>query len=257
MTKTFIFKFLISACLLFLARPAYAGTFASLSPVPTEILYALGAEDKLLGVSSACDYPSDVKNKPIIGDTYFVNMEEIVKLKPDYLLAMSSSKPMLGELSLTKSKPVYFDFSNINDIYSAISALSNLAGKGEAGKALIQDIKSKISKYKTKNPKKILYVVQTQPLITIGGESFITDVIEKSGHKSVSSSIKSAYPTISLEFAFKEKPDVIIICYGAETREMKKLFPNAKFLCLTSTERDLINRPAPRVWQAVRFFAEL
>lgn len=257
MTKTFIFKFLISTCLLFLARPVQASTFASLSPVPTEILYALGADNKLLGVSSACDYPNVVKNKPIIGDTYFVNMEEIVKLKPDYLLAMSSSKPMLGELSLTKTKPVYFDFSSINDIYSAISTLSNLAGKNEAGEGLIQDIKTKISKYKTNNPRKILYVVQTQPLITIGNESFITDVIEKSGHKSITSSIKSAYPAISLEFALSKKPDVIIICYGAETREMKKLFPNARFLYLTSAERDLINRPAPRVWQAVKFFAEL
>ncbi len=257
MTKTSIFKFLISFFLFVCANSASAHTFVSLSPVPTEILYALGADDTLLGVSSACDYPLNVKNKPIIGDTYFVNMEMIVKLKPDYLFAMKSAQPMLGELALTKTNPVYFEFSSLDDIYSAIIKIAELSGKNKAGQTLVQNIKTKISKYKTKNPKKILYVVQTKPLITIGSESFITDVIEKSGHKSVGSLIKQSYPTISLEYALNEKPDVIVICYGAETPEMKKLFPSAKFIYLTKEQRDLINRPAPRIWQAVKFFAEI
>jgi len=127
--KTFIFKFLISLFFVMCASPVFAKTFMSLTPVATEIIYALGAEDKLLGVSSACDYPQDVKNKKIVGDTYFVNMEYIVRTKPDYMLAMQSAKPMLGELSLTKTEPVYFDFSTVEDIYSAIFKISDLLNK--------------------------------------------------------------------------------------------------------------------------------
>lgn len=257
MIKTFTFKFLISLFFALLILPARANTFVSLSPVPTEIIYALGAQDKLLGVSSACDYPAFVKNKTIIGDTYFVNMEKIIELKPDYLLAMNSARPMLGELKLTKTKPVYFEFSKIEDIYSAIRDIAKLLNKQYQAENLIDEIQAKISKFKTKNPKNILYIVQTEPLITIGSKSFITDVINAAGHKSVTSQIDYYYPAITLEFAHKTKPDVIIICFGRETKIMRKMFPKTQFVYLNQEQRDLINRPAPRVWQAVKFFAEI
>ncbi len=257
MIKTFIFKYLISFSFLFFASSAYATTAVSLSPVPTEIIYSLGAQNKLLGISSACDYPLDVQAKEIIGDTYFVNFEKIIKLKPDYLFAMNSARPMLGELKLTKTKPIYFNFSKIDDIYSAIYLIGDLLDKKNEAKILVNEIKQKITKYKTKNPKNILYIVQTAPLITIGKESFITDIIKNSGHRSITSSINSHYPNITLEYVAKSKPDVIVICYGKETLEMRKLFPNSRFIYLTKEERDLINRPAPRVWQAVEFFSKI
>ena len=257
MTKISIFRFLISFFVLIFASPVLAKTYVSLTPVATEIIYSLGADDKLLGVSSACDYPVGVKNKQIIGDTYFVNMDYIVRTKPDYMFAMQSAKPMLGELSLTKTEPIYFEFSKIDDIYSAIFKIANLIDKNKEAKILVNQIKSKIAKYKTNKPKNILYVVQTVPLITIGKESFITDVIRQSGHKSLTSDIAHYYPTISLEYVLKTPPDVIIICFGRETDEMRKLFPNSEFIYLTKEQSDLINRPAPRVWQAVKFFAEI
>lgn len=234
-----------------------AQTFVSLSPVPTEIIYALGAQDKLLGVSSACDYPQAVKNKPVIGDTYFVNMEKIIELKPDYLLSMHSAKPMLGELSLTKTKPIYFEFRNIADIYSAIFKIAELTNKNKQAKILVHKIQNNISKFKTSNAKKILYIVQTEPLITIGKQSFATDIIQKSGHQSVTADINHYYPSISLEYAIKSSPDIIVICYGKETKQMRELFPNAKFVYLTKEQQDLVNRPAPRIWQAVKFFSQL
>ena len=111
--KIFIYKYLISAVCLTLGLTSYATTYASLSPVPTEIIYALNAEKNLVGVSTTCNFPEETKEKPIIGDTYFVNMEMMVKLKPDYLFSMSSAKPMLGQLSQTKTKPIYFEFTKI------------------------------------------------------------------------------------------------------------------------------------------------
>ena len=110
--KISIFKFLISALIL-LSLNASANSYVSLSPVLTEIIYALNAQDNLLGVSNVCNYPDKVKEKEIIGDTYFVNMEKIVQLKPDYLFTMFSNKPMLGQLALTKTKAIYFEFLTI------------------------------------------------------------------------------------------------------------------------------------------------
>lgn len=257
MKKIFIFKYLISLSLFFVGLMSVASTYASLSPVTTEIVYALGAEENLLGVSSVCDYPSEVKHKEIIGDTYFVNMEKMVELKPDYLFSMTSAKPMLGQLSLMKTKPVYFQFSKIEDIYSAINQIAKLTGYDKNAPILISDIKNKIEQNRTSNPKKILYIVQTSPLITIGNKSFITDIIEKAGHTSVTSNINHYYPNITLEYALKTSPDVIIVCFPDDMSKIEKLFPNTKIMYLTENERDIINRSGPRVYKAVKLFSEL
>ncbi|MBE7704353.1 MAG: hypothetical protein E7Z90_00915 [Cyanobacteria bacterium SIG29] len=255
--KISIYKYLISAVCLTLGLASYATTYASLSPVPTEIIYALNAEENLVGVSTTCNFPEETKEKPIIGDTYFVNMEMMVKLKPDYLFSMSSAKPMLGQLSQTKTKPIYFEFTKIEEIYDAINYIAKLTNTEENAPKLIESIKTKVEQNRTKNPKKILYIVQTEPLITIGEKSFITDIIEKSGHKSVTADIDHYYPNITLEYAMKMSPDIVIVCFPTEMNKIKKLLPNSKFIYLTENERDIINRSGPRVYEAVKLFANL
>jgi len=255
--KISIYKYLISAVCLTLGLASYATTYASLSPVPTEIIYALNAEENLVGVSTTCNFPEETKEKPIIGDNYFVNMEMMVKLKPDYLFSMSSAKPMLGQLSQTKTKPIYFEFTKIEEIYDAINYIAKLTNTEENAPKLIESIKTKVEQNRTKNPKKILYIVQTEPLITIGEKSFITDIIEKSGHKSVTADIDHYYPNITLEYAMKMSPDIVIVCFPTEMNKIKKLLPNSKFIYLTENERDIINRSGPRVYEAVKLFANL
>lgn len=254
--KISIFKFLISISLL-LSFSASASTYVSLTPVLTEIIYALDGKENLLGVSNVCNYPTESKEKEIIGDTYYVNMEKIVNLKPDYLFSMHSNKPLLGQLSFTKTKPVYFEFSSIDDIYEGIKKIAGLINKEENAQKLINDIQEKINKNKTKNPKRILYVVQTNPLITIGNKSYINDVIEKSGHISTTSNINHYYPNITLEYALEVNPDVFVICYNDDISKLKKLFPKAKFVFLNEQQQDIVNRPGPRVHEAVKLFSDL
>lgn len=257
MIKTSIYKFLISSAVILAGTISYASTYVSLSPVPTEIIYALGAQENLLGVSSTCNFPAEAKEKPIIGDTYYVNMEMLVNLKPDYLFAMTSAKPKLGELALTKTKPIYFEFTKIEEIYDAINDIAKLTNKEKNAKKLIDDIQTKIDKSKTKTTKRILYIVQTNPLITIGNKSFITDIIRKSGHISVTEEIEHYYPNITLEYAMQTNPDVIVVCFPDDMTKIKKLFPNSKFLYLDEEKRDIINRSGPRVYEAVKLFADL
>ncbi len=255
--KTSIYKYLISTIFALYGLASYATTYASLSPVPTEIIYALNAQENLVGISSTCNFPEETKEKPVIGNTYFVNMEMMVKLKPDYLFAMSSAKPMLGQLSETKTKPIYFEFTKVEEIYDAINQIAELTDTKENAPKLIKDIKIKIKQNKTNNPKKILYVVQTEPLITVGGKSFITDIIEKSGHTSVTSDIEHYYPNITLEYVIKTNPDVVIICFPTNIEKLRQVLPNASFLYLTQEQRDVINRSGPRVYEAVKLFSDL
>ena len=256
--KIFMFRYLISLFCLFLPV-AYCAetTYASLSPVPTEIIYALGAQDRLKGVSTTCNYPEEAKSLPKIGDTYFVNLELLMELKPDYLFSMSSAKPMLGELKLTKTKPVYFEFSSISEIYEGIEKIALIVGKKKEAVVLIEEIKAKIAESRTDNPKKILYLIQTNPMITVGKKSFLNDVIEHSGHISVTKDLNYYYPSISTEFAVKSQPDVIIIAFPTDLSFVKKMFPNAKLMFLNAQQQDIINRSGPRIYEAVKMFADL
>ena len=256
--KTYIFKLLVSFFVLTAGiNSAIASTYVSLSPVFTEIIYAINAQDNLKGVSSLCNYPPEAKQKPVAGGTYYVNSEIMIQLKPDYIFALDSAKPKLKELYLTSAKPVYFDFSDIDDIYSAIEKIGEITEKEENAQRLINDIKSKINNNKTSNPKKILFLLQTNPEITIGKGSFITDIIKKSGHSSVSENIKYAYPELSLEYLITKQPDIIISAFPSDTSHIKKLFPKTKIIYLTQEELDIIMRPGPRVYEAVKIFAQI
>jgi len=254
--KIFIFRFLIS--LILIISPCCANSYVSLSPALTEIIYALDGEKNLLGISSICNYPKETKNKEIIGDTFYVNMEKIAKLKPDYFFSMKSNKPLLGQLPLLKIKPLYFEFEKVEDIYSAISTISEIINKEKNAQKLINNIKKEIEKNKTATPQNILYVVQINPLIVIGNRSYINDVIKISGNNSVTSEINSHYPNITFEYILKTKPDFIIVAYGnGNIATIEKLFPKTKIIQLTKIQQDIINRPGPRVFEAIKLLNSL
>ena len=256
--KTSIFKYLISLIIFLIGGQCFAQTtYASLSPVATRIIYDLNAEDNLIGVSFSCQNLGYGKDKTLIGDTFHINAERLVKLSPDYIFALESAKPKLSEILLTKTKPIYFEFSSIEDIYDGIRLIADYTGKNENAEPLIQNIKNKIDEYKTNEPKKILYIVQNDPLITVGNKSFINDIINKSGHYSVTSELDYSYPAITLEYAIKSKPDIIIITFGEASTNFKKLFPNAQILYLSNEQRDIVNSPNSRVYEAVKLFATL
>ena len=256
--KISIFKYLISLIIFFVGLQCFAQTtYASLSPVSTGIIYDLHAEDNLVGVSYSCKQLGYGKDKILIGDTFHVNAEQLVKISPDYIFALESAKPKLSEILLTKTKPIYFEFSSIEDIYDGIRLIAKYTNKSENAEPLIQNIKDKIDEYKTNEQKRILYIVQNDPLITVGNQSFINDIINKSGHYSVTSELDYSYPAITLEYAIKSNPDVVIITFGEASNKFKKLFPNAQILYLSQQQRDIVNSPNSRVYEAVKIFSSL
>ena len=135
--------------------------------------------------------------------------------------------------------------------------IAKYTNKSENAEPLIKNIKNKIDEYKTDKPKRILYIVQNDPLITIGNKSFIDDIIKQSGHSSVTSELEYSYPAITLEYAIKSNPDVIIITFGEATSNFKKLFPNAKIMYLNEHQRNVVNSPNSRVYEAVKLFSNL
>ena len=139
MTKTFISRFLISLFVfVFTSTLAFANElkFVSISPALTEIMYAIGAENQLYGVSTSCNYPSRVKQKEVIGDAYFINKEKILKLRPNYILAVSKSQES-SALAKIGIKTVYFDMNSVESIYKTIKQLGEMTGKQQNAELLV------------------------------------------------------------------------------------------------------------------------
>ncbi|MBQ2870973.1 ABC transporter substrate-binding protein [bacterium] len=153
--------------------------------------------------------------------------------------------------------PICFKYPNIDTIHKNILEIGKITGKEQEAKKLVEESKRKIALAKTNHPKKILYLVQTSPLISIGKKSFITDVIKKSGNISITENINTFYPTISEEYAIKEKPDIIVLGLYSDDKRIKKLFPNAKIVFMNTEENNIINRPGPRIHQSVEYFSKL
>ena len=258
MKRNFSYKFLISILLLCsFPQNSLAETYVSLSPALTETMYALGAEDKLTGVSTACSYPQKAKEKEKVGNSYFINEEKILQLKPNFILALDSSEFAINKFKRFNITPICFKYPDIESIHSNILKIGTLTGKTQEAQKLVEYSSKKINQANKNKQKKILYLVQTAPLISIGNKSFINDVIKKSGNISITEKINAFYPAISEEFAIKQKPDIIVLGLYSDDKRVKKLFPNAKIIFMNEEENNIINRPGPRIHKSVEFFANL
>lgn len=252
----FLFLTVLSCCSYVYAEEKKV-TYVSMTPAITEIIYSLDAQDNLLGVSTECNYPKEASIKIKIGNTFFIDKEKIIKLKPNYIFSMDSTQYLFNNFKYSYIKPIFFKFNSVEDIYKNIEDIAKLLNKTSQSEKLIFSIKKHISETKTNSPKKILYLIQVNPMISVGKNSFLSDIIKKSGQISVTSNLDAYYPTISEEFAVKSSPDVIVVNFFDDTTRLKILFPNSKIIILSKEERDFINRPGPRIYKSVQYFSKL
>lgn len=237
---------------------AQENTIVSTAPSITEIIYALGAENQLLAVSTECDYPKDAIKKDKIGNSYFFNKEKLLKLSPNYLLTVEGAQYnnlYLGKNS--KIKTVIYNINSVNSIYSAILSIGKITEKEKKAIYIINQIKSEIENIKPEKQQRILYLVQVEPIITIGSKSYISDIIRKSGQINVTDKLNSFYPTVSCEYLISLQPDVIVISEKTNCKNLEKLFPKTKFIFLSKEQNSLISRPGPRIAEAVKFFTNI
>lgn len=251
---------LIISFLIFLSGTcsfSHENTFVSLSPALTEMMYAIGAEDNLIGISTICKSPEGSPEKPKVGNSYFINKEEIVKLHPDYILAADGTKTHLQNFDKLGIKPLYMEMHTIDAIYKAILTLGELTNKTQNAEKLKNELQKSISQAKTKNPKRILYLIQINPFVTIGNKCFLSDEIRHSGQISVTDELNAFYPAVSEEYLLKTNPDIIIVSMKSNEKRLRKLFPNKEIIFLSPEMNDIINRPGPRADKSVKYFSQL
>ena len=189
----------------------------SLSPVITEIVAAVGAEEKLVGRTSFCDYPESAEKIEVIGDLITINVEKIIELKPDIVLGSAfiddNSKKTLESAGI-KVVTVYSE-ENLEGAYQDIATVGKiLNNKAEADK-VVKDMKAKVEEIKdlvtsTKNKPKAYYVVAfgAGGEFTATGDTFINELIEIAGGVNVAADGQNW--SYSLEKIIEKNPDMII-----------------------------------------------
>jgi iron complex transport system substrate-binding protein len=199
----------------------------SLAPSMTEILFAMGLGDNIVGVTTFCDYPEEAKTKQKIGGMSNPSLEAVVSLKPDIVVVTTDGNPKEFEERLVsmKIKTYVFTARRIAELPQGIRELGDALGVKERADDLAREIEAGINAFKTKksairNPqstihKKVLFIVWPEPLIVAGPGTVIDDAITLLGNENIASGAATDYPKYSIEEVIHRAPEVIIIGKGS------------------------------------------
>jgi iron complex transport system substrate-binding protein len=242
----------------------------SLAPNLTETIYALGLQDRLVGDTDYCDFPPEAKQKTKVGGAINPSLEAIAALHPDLVLVTKNLNRLetveaLEEIGI----PSYAtDPHTVEAIIASVARLSDLLGAPETGAALAADLDRQVSALRehlaSLTPRRVLFIVWIEPLISIGKDTFIADALRDAGAVSVIDSSQN-WPQVSLEEVVRLQPDFLIFVEshsGAAPHSAEALaeLPGWRLLNAVRNRRyatisDAINRPTPRLISAVEDLA--
>lgn len=236
----------------------------SLSPSNTEILFALKAGDEVVGVTTYCDYPKEALEKEKIGNFYNSDVEKIVSLSPDLVLADASlQQETILQLKRAGLDVIAVKNETLNDLLESIKMIAKVIDKEEQGNLLHKELvgycekaEEKISK--VKNKKRVFIEVWDHPLLTVGNKSYLNDLIFKAGGINVAGDGNFDYYTNSLEDIYVKNPDVYLRLRGTDMgskadtlpKELSEL-PAIKENHVVTVFGDWIVRAGPRSFEAL------
>lgn len=234
----------------------YPQRIVSLGPSVTKGLYLLGVEDRLIANTMYCVDPPQAKNKEKIGTVAEANIEKILNLKPDLVLAISLTNPKTKEKlkSLGINVVTLVTPKNFNEICEQFLELGKLVGKEKEAKKIVDTAKNRVNNIKRKIKKigtsKVVIQVGAKPLFVATGGYFVNDYIELSGGTNIAKDAKEGI--YSREEVLKANPDVIIITtMGMLGEEEKKVWGKYKTINAVKNNRvyvintDKITSPTP------------
>ena len=246
----------------------------SLSPSNTEMVYALGLQDRLVGVTSYDDYPPDAKTKPIVSDYSTVDLEKIVNAQPDLVLADSirqhDTVPALEKLGIS----VYvMTPDNMEMISSDLRTLGQITGKTKEAAALATGMQARIkavtditAKLTVTQKPRALFVTWHDPIWTAGSDTMIQYLINDAGGINIASDLKG-YATITLESVVQRNPQIIVVMssMGDQNTSLDYIRSNPQFASIDAVKNgqvveidaDIFGRTTPRIVDGLETLAKL
>jgi iron complex transport system substrate-binding protein len=244
----------------------------ALAPSITEVVYDLGEEKRLAGVTRYSDYPSQAAELPKVGSYVRLDLEKIVSLKPELCLAIKDGNPKhiidkIVELGIS----VYvIDPRNLNQTMDSISRIGRLLNADSAAARLVTDMQQRIARVRTlvsKSPvrPRVFFQIDAEPMVSAGSKTFIHELIELAGGIN-SSAGDDPYPRYSWEDILVLQPDIILISSmagGLDPEELLQTWKKWDQLDAVANNRifvvdaDLFDRPTPRLIDGLEIIAEI
>ncbi|MGH9971431.1 MAG: ABC transporter substrate-binding protein [Pyrinomonadaceae bacterium] len=239
--------------------PAKIERYISLAPNLTEIGYAIGAGDRLVGNTTYCDYPEVAKKVQKVGDTLQPNIERILALRPQLVLVSTASQ--LESFTRTLDQhgiAVYVtDPKDLEAVFRSLENLGKLLNEQQHAEQLVAQLRGRANavgeSVKRSKQIRVFYQLSAEPLYTAGRDSFVTDLIRRAGGISVTADVPEAWPRYSQEAAVAARPEAIVLPTGGSmgsansgVAEGLKRSPAALSGKIYKINGDFLSRPGPR-----------
>ncbi len=254
--------------------PTRPESLISLSPSKTEIAFALGLEDRIVGVTDYCNYPPAAAEVKKVGGFADPNIEQIVALAPDLVLASSLHQEQVEKLEELGINVLVLYANSVEDIYRGLEMVGEATGNQAQAAELVQSMEARLQAVQSHldeadipDPVRVYHEVYSDPLMSAGGSTIIHQVITLAGGENIFGDVREDYPVVSAEAILESEPQVILFPLYHGTAEFMieemKQRPGWADLPAVQQERiygvhdDIFSRPGPRVVEAVEMAAEI
>ena len=250
--------------------PAFPRRFVSLAPDISEILFALGLEKEIVGVSQFSDYPEAAKAKPSVGSYANLSLERILALSPDLVIGTTNGNRKEAVEKLEKAGlPVFVtNPQRFSDIYRTILNLGRITGRETAARQLVDTMRKRadriISLTASCQRPKVFVQIDSNPLVSVGRNTIYSELITMAGGQNIAAHAFGKYPRISMESLISQQPEVILLSSmsGKASRKAELDYwrrwqdiPAVRHSRIYFVNPDLTDRFSPRIVQGLEELA--
>jgi iron complex transport system substrate-binding protein len=242
----------------------------SFAPSITEIIFALGRDDRLKGVSRFSDFPAEATRLPSVGSYIRLDLEKIVVLKPDLCFATKDGNPkdIVARLAALNIPVYVVDPKNLQAVIETIERIGGVLNAGPRANAVIHEMRSRINRVKTvvataSCRPRVFFQIGISPIVSVGAPTLINELIEIAGGINLAKG-PTPYPRFSREQVLALAPDVLIItsmARGGRFEQVKQEWsrwpsiPAVRNHRILMVDSNLFDRPSPRLVDALEILA--
>lgn len=251
--------------------PPHIERIVSLAPNLTEMVYALGADARLVGVTDWCNYPPAAKSKTSVGQVINPSLEQIVALKPQLVLATTAGNRRETVTALERLGISVYAFNprSVEDVLASLQTLADVLGISEVGAELTARLRERLEavamRVRGRPRPRVLFVLWLEPLMSIGRQTFVHDALVRAGSESVTAERLEDWPRLNLEGVLGQDPDFLVLAHSpAVERQLAGLRANPVWGELRALREDravwleeAVLRPGPRIVDAIEQLARI
>jgi len=237
----------------------------SVAPSVTEILFALGLGDNIVGISDADDYPaSGLRGKTRVGGV-ILNVERILALRPDLVIGVAGLQQEQLERLIRLGLPVLaVEARSLEETFAQISLLGRVTGRGAAADRLVGGLRARVAaverRVRGRVPPRVYVEIWDEPLQTAGAGTFIDDLVRRAGGRNLMADLHG-WPQVAPEAVVRRDPEVILLTYAGRQRVAARVgwagVAAVRRGRIYELDPDLVSRPGPRLVDGLERIARL